>query len=221
MINRTGLRSVVARALALILIASTAPTLASSFDENVDQRAVDASVSAPQSESLPCQRVPSNVRGDARLIRLFMSFVAQSPTMRRQCAAIADAPHVRVVLKYAPSRPTFSRALSTIKRYEAGFVRVAIEIPVSTDVAELLAHELEHAMEAIEGLDLPSQAKVGGSGVTELVKGIYETARATRIGRLAADEITSKVIVRADVVPVVTRNAGLSPGDREQHLLVP
>ena len=98
-----------------------------------------------------------------------MSFVAQSPTMRRQCAAIADAPHVRVVLQYAPSPSTFSRALSTINRYEAGFVRVAVEIPVTTDVAELLAHELEHTLEAIEGLDLLSQVKVRGSGVTELV----------------------------------------------------
>ena len=32
------------------------------------------------------------------MMRLFKSFVARSPTMRRQCAAIADAPHVRVVL---------------------------------------------------------------------------------------------------------------------------
>lgn len=118
--------------------------------------------------------------------------------MRRQCAAIADAPYVRVVLRLASRPRPFTRAHSTIQRYEAGFVRVVIEIPDSADVAELLAHELEHTLEAIEGLDLPSRAKVSGSGVTELVKGVYETARAKRIGRLASDEINQKVSVLAE-----------------------
>ena len=156
---------------------------------------------AQQGELLPCQRPPSNVRGDAALIRLFMSFVAQSSTMRRQCAVIADAPHVRVVLRSASHPRPFTRAHSTIQRYDTGFVRVTIAIPVSADVAELLAHELEHTLEAIEGVNLPSQAKVRGSGVTELVEGVYETARAKRIGRLASDEIHHKMSARADVQP--------------------
>lgn len=156
---------------------------------------------AQEGENFPCPQAPSNVRGDAALIRLFMSFVARSATMRRQCAVIAGASHVRVVLKYTARLPAFSRALSTIERYEAGFVRVAIEVPVAADVGELLAHELEHVVEAIEGLDLPSLAKVGGSGVTELVKGVYETAGAKRTGRLASDEISHKVAARAGVMP--------------------
>jgi hypothetical protein len=131
------------------------------------------------------------------VIRLFLSFVAQSPTMRRQCAAIAKTPYVRVVLRSVSRHHQPTRAQTTIQRYEAGLVRVIIEVPVSADIAELLAHELEHTLEAIEGLDLPSQAKVGGSGVTELVKGVYETARAERIGRLASDEINYKMSARA------------------------
>jgi hypothetical protein len=156
---------------------------------------------AQQGEILPCQQPPPNVRGDATVIRQFLSFVVRSPTMRRQCAAIADAPFVRVVLLSASRPHPFTRAHSTIQRYEAGFVRVAIEIPGSADVAELLAHELEHALEAIEGLDLPSRAKVSGSGVTELVKGVYETARAKRIGRLVSDEINHTKLARAEVRP--------------------
>jgi hypothetical protein len=121
--------------------------------------------------------------------------------MRRQCAAIANTPYVRVVLRSASRPHPFTRAQTTIQRYEAGLVSVVIEVPVSGDVAELLAHELEHTLEAIEGLDLPSQAKVSGSGVTELVKGVYETARAARMGRLASDEIKHKMSARADVRP--------------------
>ena len=156
---------------------------------------------AQQGETLPCVQPPSNVRGDAALIRLFMSFVARSATMRRQCETIAGAPHVRVVLRFASRLPAFSRALSTIDRYEAGLVRVTIEIPVAADVAEPLAHELAHVLEAIEGLDLPALAKVRGSGVTELETGIYETEGAKRIGRLASDEINHKVAARVDGMP--------------------
>ncbi|MGH9237380.1 MAG: hypothetical protein ACRD3G_05000 [Vicinamibacterales bacterium] len=166
---------------------------------------IAASIAVPafaqQGEIPSCLQPPSNVRGDDALIRLFMSFVARSATMRRQCAAIAGAPHVRVVLRVASRPPTFSRAVSTITRYEAGLVRVAIEIPVAADVAELLAHELEHVVEVIEGLDLPSLAKVRGSGVTELEKGVYETAEAKRMGRLASDEINDKVAEWVDVTP--------------------
>jgi hypothetical protein len=158
---------------------------------------------AQQGETLPCVQPPSNVRGDAALIRLFMSFVARSATMRRQCETIAGAPRVRVVLRFASRLPAFSLARSTVERYEAGLVRVAMEIPVtSPDIAELLAHELAHVVEAIEGLDLPSLAKVAGSGVIELEKGVYETEGAKRIGRLASDEINHKDAARVDVMHV-------------------
>jgi hypothetical protein len=153
---------------------------------------------AQQPETPQCQHWPANLETSPALIRYFMSLVPKSATLRRQCAAIADAPDVRVVLRYAPRPPASLRAHSTIERHQGRLVRVIIEIPVSGDFAELLAHELEHTVEAIEGLDVRSQANVGGSGVSQLVDGVYETARAQRVGRLAHEEINQKMSARGN-----------------------
>jgi hypothetical protein len=154
---------------------------------------------AQQSEVLRCQQPPANLESNSALMRVFMSLASQSETIRRQCAAIADAPDVRIVLRYGPRPQAFTRARSTIERHRGRLVRVVIEIPVTADFAELLAHELEHPIEAIEGVDFRSQVNVGGSGVIELVEGVFETARAKRVGRLAHDEISQKMSARADI----------------------
>jgi hypothetical protein len=39
------------------------------------------------------------------------------------------------------------------------------------DITGLLPHQLEHGLEQIEGLDLPTLAKGGSSGVQELPRG--------------------------------------------------
>lgn len=155
------------------------------------------STAAQQPEALQCPAPPANIESHAALMKVFMSLVAKSATIRRQCAAIARASDVRVLLQYAPRARPFARAHSTIERYHGRLVRVTIEIPISADFAELLAHELEHTVEAIEGFDFRSQASVGGSGVSEQDQGVYETTRAKRAGRLAFDEISQTVSARA------------------------
>jgi hypothetical protein len=138
----------------------------------------------------PCADLPVNVRMNAELRRVVLGLLARSPTLQQQCATIAGARHVNVVVQY-PNRtlPSTCNAKATISFSAAGLVHVVIEIPVTTRYAELLAHEFEHVVEAIEGIDLEARAKIRGSGVTKIGDRVFETARARRAGHRADFEL--------------------------------
>jgi hypothetical protein len=52
----------------------------------------------------------------------------------------------------------------------------------------VIAHELEHVLERIDGVSLALEALRPGSGTT-LAGGAYETRRATRAGEQVAEEM--------------------------------
>jgi hypothetical protein len=64
---------------------------------------------------------------------------------------------------------------------------VETTIFVPTDIAEIIAHELEHVCEQMEGVDLPALSRRKGVGVYNL-NGHYETVRAIRAGQTATRE---------------------------------
>lgn len=137
----------------------------------------------------PARRVPlpANVVIDAAIRDEVEELVALSPTLARQFAVVGAAP-AKVEIRVSLARlPAFRRAEATISRYEAGFVAAQITLPPSADFAELLAHEIEHVVEQIEGVDLRAIARTGGA--TQDVSGIYETVRARDAGRAAAHEV--------------------------------
>ena len=114
----------------------------------------------------------------------------KSETFRRQCAIVAAAPHVRVVITAVnPSRPLEARARASITRTAWGRLDVLVEIPILGDYAELLPHEFEHVLEQIAGMDLPALARAGTPGIFRLRDGAYETARAMAAGLAAAAEV--------------------------------
>ena len=53
----------------------------------------------------------------------------------------------------------------------------------------MLAHEFEHILEQIEGLDLPTLSRVKGSGVREVEYAVFETERAQAAGEAVAAEV--------------------------------
>ena len=63
-----------------------------------------------------------------------------------------------------------------------------IDLPV-IGLAELLAHELEHVIEQMEGVNLARLAREYAPLVSRDEVGAYETARATAAGRAAAAEV--------------------------------
>jgi hypothetical protein len=63
-----------------------------------------------------------------------------------------------------------------------------VEINPLGDFMELLAHELEHVIEQLDGIDLAAKAALARSGVRTCVDGTFETNRAARVGSLVAVE---------------------------------
>ena len=57
-------------------------------------------------------------------------------------------------------------ALSTVRKHEWGAMLVDTTIFVPTDLVEIIAHELEHVCEQMEGVDLPALSGAGASAST-------------------------------------------------------
>jgi hypothetical protein len=142
--------------------------------------------------SLPCYELPANIRTTADLQRQIAPLLARSPTLRAQCAKIAAAPrtYVSVALSVRPFLEQ-TRARSTARRYLSGVLMVDIEIPpASPDFAELLAHELEHVTEFIDGVDFKALVAARDSGGVQCSASAgFESTRAQQAGRTAAAEI--------------------------------
>ena len=147
----------------------------------------DAAAAAP----LPEFNRPLNIRIDPLLEPLVVKLLRKSPTVRRQWDAIGASRLVRVSLISSPllRESTAARARTGVSRYAFGAVRAVVELPSAVDITELLAHELEHVLEQVEGLDLPALAKNGSPGVQELGRGVYETDRARNAGFAAMREV--------------------------------
>ena len=146
--------------------------------------------------------LPPNIKTDQYLAPALAALIARSPTFRRQCATVAAARHVRVIFN-AVAGPRLSmgpRARATITRFAHGLMRATIEIPMPSEYHELMAHELEHVIEQIEGLDLAALAESDGRRVMDVGDGLFETARAQSAGRTVAAEMLTEpdpAVVRA------------------------
>jgi hypothetical protein len=135
------------------------------------------------------QRVPLplNIALDEALRGRVEESLALSPTLQRQFAVIAGTPAVVELRASLAPLPGFRRAETTISRYESGFIRARVLVPSDVNFVELLAHELEHVVEQIEGVDLAALERVGRA--TEDAEGVFETVRARDAGRAAASEV--------------------------------
>jgi hypothetical protein len=137
--------------------------------------------------SLPEAVLPPNLVAPQVLRPLLTRMWRSSATFRRQCAQVAEHPEVTIRVALDP-RTTHGRALSRVDRREAGLsASVQIEMRDPARYVEYLAHELEHVLEQIEGVDLVRLKRQGVDGV-EHVGGQDETARARSVGRAVARE---------------------------------
>lgn len=132
--------------------------------------------------------LPRNINVPDVYVQWVEALVARSPTLQRQCAIIAAADRVVVQLSSGARASAFGRARTTFTRDRSG-LRADVFVPVSGDFAELLAHELEHVVEQIEGLNLRRLARHRHSGVRRIGNNAFETVRASDAGLAAAGEI--------------------------------
>jgi hypothetical protein len=137
-----------------------------------------------------CDALPPNVDVPAMYRADVDGLIARSPTLRRQCAAIAAAAvTVRIVVYGTATFFGDCRARGTFQRLRSGRLDARIDLPFTRDFPELLAHELEHVVEQIEGVPLQELAKRRADGVRRARGGAFETRRALEAGRAAAIEV--------------------------------
>jgi len=107
--------------------------------------------------------------------------VRMSPTFRSQCQRLAAAPSVKVQLRLEdPQRRPSFRARTVVERDQGIVVAAHIFLYPSADAVELIAHEIEHVLEQLDGVDL--EAQVGSGNVWKREDGAFETRRATEAG---------------------------------------
>ena len=116
----------------------------------------------------------------------------RSATFKAQCERLAAAENLRVVVHLNTSLPSRFRALTKIWR-RGREIRADVHVPPGYALIELLAHEFEHLIEQVEGLNLRMLVYKRGSGVYEIERELFESDRAIRAGRLVASEAGRRV----------------------------
>ena len=136
-------------------------------------------------------RIPSTIQISSELQAPFDQMVAASPTFRRQLARIVAAPRLVMTAQVDPAMSARSyRARSCIRRYDSGLIVVAISIGPGHQATEWIAHEFEHVIEQLEGLEVARLADRWHSGVWSSGDSMVETARALRTGRRVLEEVS-------------------------------
>jgi hypothetical protein len=125
------------------------------------------------------QTIPDNV--DAGVFSGdILALLHASDTFRAQCERIAADPRIRVRLSIVSAIDGGGRAQTTFRRYRTGAVIAQVDVRFGANYRELLAHEFEHVIEQIDGIDLRREAAAGRAW--EVADGTFETRRASLAG---------------------------------------
>ncbi len=143
-------------------------------------------------DAIPRQlALPANLSVPRLYRPLVEAMLRDSPTFRRQCVRIAAEAGLTVHLSVnTPPRRFEQRAITRVTRHERGLTAV-VEIGALDDTQELIAHEFEHIIEQLDGVDLAARARLAHTGVTALGHraAVFETTRAQRMGRKVVSEL--------------------------------
>jgi len=157
---------------------------------SVMQLHVDDESAVPQFDEV---RLPPNLNVSAPLQQTVESMLRDSPTFRRQCARLTHSPSITVsveqVIIAAAAR---SLAVTDFSFDRDGRMFAHVQLGQAPDREEVIAHEFEHIIEQLDGVDLPSLARHATAGVrvTDHVDR-FETERAVAMGRQVTHEIRS------------------------------
>lgn len=158
-------------------------------DEGRSSQSVVGVYVAGENAALERVACAPNLTTSAAYQSLVDAMLARSPTFRRQCARIAAAPYLSVIIRSDPPVGTRVRALTEIQRLSGGRVEAFVKVGHSAATGELIAHEIEHILEQLDGVDLRVKSRLRGSGVRRLAElEAYETTRAIVTGRRVARE---------------------------------
>jgi hypothetical protein len=181
-------------AISLALVLAAAPSAAQPprlVAMNIARPYVDDEAAfVPGTVSVPGNvDIPENMRATVALM------LRQSPSFRRQCARIVRATDIAIVVQRSVlSDGAREGAFTRIARRPDGGLEADVQIDALGDPVLLLAHEFEHILEQIDGVDLAAMALRDGTGVSErAAAGQFETERAVAAGRRVAQEVRDGV----------------------------
>ena len=145
-----------------------------------------------------------------------LALLRLSETFRAQCERIAADARVHVRLTVTNTIGNTGRAQTTFRRYRNGALYADVEVLFGENYRELLAHEFEHVIEQIDGVNLRDETVRGGAW--EVAAGAFETRRAFETGlRVLREAETPEpapmpaVSRRADVLRELTVAWPLTP----------
>ncbi len=150
--------------------------------------AAESAQPAPTLASAAVVVRPSNLAAASVFRPLLDGMWQSSPTFNGQCRRLAAAPRLKVVLRLeAPQRRPSFAARTVLERRDGVLVAAHVFLSLTPDAVELIAHEVEHVLEQLDGVDLEAQA--GSGNVWKRDDGAFETRRATEVGRRVAREV--------------------------------
>lgn len=144
-------------------------------------------------DAIPRQlALPPNLMVSALYRPLVEAMLRDSHTFRRQCVRIAAEPRLTVHLSVSPPpRRSTHRATTVLTRNAHGHLTAVVDIGPFEDTQELIAHEFEHIIEQLDGVDLAARARFPSTGVSALGHraAVFETTRAQRVGLKVVSEL--------------------------------
>jgi hypothetical protein len=113
-----------------------------------------------------------------------------SATFHAQYCRIAEAPNLVVGVLLDPTLPAeHLRSRTAVRRYDSGLMVAEVAVCPGTRTEEWIAHEFEHILEQLEGVNLPKLATVNASSVWYSGSAMFETSRAVAAGRTVYEEL--------------------------------
>ena len=166
------------------LTADAPPVVALAFDRHVTGvvRAYDPS-DGPATGS-PISPVAFNA---GVLQPLVDSMLRRSPAFRQQCQRLASPRLGTITFRQEVIKG--ARAVTELTPVN-GRLSAVVRLGLGDNDVELIAHEIEHIIEQLDGVDLRAQAKLPGTGVHSCStgRGSFETLRAISAGLKVAQE---------------------------------
>jgi hypothetical protein len=132
--------------------------------------------------------LPANLSVPSTYRTVLETMLARSAMFRRQCLRLAAAPHLEIAVRLLHPNGGRVRARTQIRPEGDGRISALVEINPADDFMELLAHELEHIIEQLDGIDLDAKAVLPASGVRRCADKTFETTRAIRVGTMVAHQ---------------------------------
>jgi len=132
--------------------------------------------------------VASNIRVGFPLQPCVATMLSRSPTFRETYSTIAGRHDVRVTIELVPDRTQRVRAVTDVRSFAGGQRVAAVRLYSTTDVIELIAHEMEHVREQLEGTNLLLLSVARASDVRRLGTR-FETRRGVETGLRVANEV--------------------------------